>query len=240
MRLRLLIAATALIAAQPAAAGVRAHYLMGPEPWQRLVVIEVNDHGDGRLDMGEMGVMLVLDGMPYVVDRDAEGPYAARLEDAMADSSDAWAEADGHPPRDPGASPPLPARPPTPPPPQVELIRVGPEIVAGRRGTLWRMRNPGAPAGLQEEEFVVSDDPALAPLNVVHGPRAPGSGEPEPDPDGLLAALRAIHAKGAILRRGQHMRLQRAEVLPIAEAFTLPRRLLSRAALAERRRRTRP
>jgi len=238
MRLRLLIiAATALFATRPAAAGITAHYVVGQEPWHRGVLVEVNDRGDGRMDLGDGGVMLVLDGVGYVIDTDSEGIYAARLEDSFAVSMEAWDEAEGRPRHDP-AAPPRPPPAPPPPRPQVEVSRGGIEIVGGHSGTVWRIRDPAAPAGSGDEEFVVGVDPALAPLNALIGPRPPGGPDPASDPNGVAAATRAIFRQGAILRRGRHLRLERAEIHPMPGAFTLPGPVLSREALAARRLRT--
>ncbi|HEV7661666.1 MAG TPA: hypothetical protein VGO55_17640 [Allosphingosinicella sp.] len=237
MRLRLLIAATALSATQPAAAGIVAHYRLGQGPEQRLMVVEINDRGDGRMDMGDWGMMLMLDGIAYVVDTDSEGTYTARLEDVLSISMEAWDEADGHPRRDPAAVP-VPPPTPAPPQPQVALMRGGTETVAGHSGTVWRIRNPAAPADGDDEDFVVSADPGLAPLNVILGPRPAASADPGLDPNGYVAAIRAIYRQGAILRRGRHLRLERVEIRPMPGAFALPGPTLSREALATRRQRT--
>ncbi|HYI49899.1 MAG TPA: hypothetical protein VEX35_15685 [Allosphingosinicella sp.] len=231
MRLRLLIAATALFATQPAAAGIIAHYRMGQGPEQRLVVVEVNDRGDSRADMGGGQVLLLLDGTFYVVETDAEGTYAARAEDAFA-----ILEVDMGNRR--SAHGPDPAMPTLPPPPQVQLIRGGTEIVAGHRGTVWRVRDPAAPAGASAEEFVVSADPELAPLNNILGPRRQTAPDPAFDANGAAAARWAIYQRGAILREGRHLRLERVEIRPMPEPFALPGPALSREALAARARRT--
>lgn len=236
MRLRLLIAATALLATEPAAAGIVAHYRLGPGPEQRLMAIEVNDRGDSRADLGGGQVMLLLGGTAYIVETDAEGIYAVRLDDAFAASMEAWDAADRSP-RNPSSDGPPP---PLPPSPQVELIRGGTEIVAGRTGTLWRIHDPAAPPGASDEEFVVSADADLAPLNGLLGPRQPVSAAPLFDPNGASAARRSIYRQGAILREGRHLRLERVEIHPISGAFALPGPLLSREELAARRRRTRP
>lgn len=239
MRLRSLIAATALLATQPAAAGITAHYRMGYGPEQRLMVIEVNDRGDGRADIGGgAGILLLLGGTFYVVDTDAEGAYAARAEDAFAVGMEEWEAAEGPPDRDPAAPVmPLPPDPPPPPPPQVEVTRGGTETVAGRAGTVWRVRDPAAPAATRDEEFVVSADAELAPLNALLGPREPAGSDPMFDPNGAFAARVAVYRQGAILREGRTLRLERVEIHAMPGAFTLPGPVLDREALAARRRR---
>jgi hypothetical protein len=237
MRLRLLFAAMALFATQPAAAGIVAHYRIGQGPEQRMMAIEVNDRGDSRADLGDGRVMLLLDGTVYVVETDAEGTYAARAEDAFALSMEDWSASE----RPPGSEPspdlePLPPKP--PPPPQVRLIRGGSETIAGRTGTVWRIHDPAAPAGASAEEFVVSADPDLAPLNNLLGPRRATAPDPALDRNGAAAARRAIYRRGAILRAGRHLRLERVEIRPMPGAFALPSPALSREALAARRLRT--
>lgn len=234
MRLRLLLAATALFAAQPAAAGIVAHYRLGQGPEQRLMVVEVNDRGDSRAAIGGGRALLLLDGTFYVVKTDADGPYAGRLEDFVG----LWEDEVVVEGSRRQAHGPFLAVPPLPPPPQVRLIRGGTEIVAGRRGIVWRVRDPAVPAEARAEEFVVSADPDLAPLNGILGPRGPATADQLLDPNGFAHARWAIYRRGAILREGRHLRLERAEIRPMPDAFALPGPVLGREALAARARRT--
>lgn len=110
--------------------------------------------------------------------------------------------------------------------------------MAGRRGTLWRVRDPAAPAGASAEEFVVSSDPELAPLNDILGPRRTTAPDPALDPNGAAAARQTMYRRGAILREGWHARLERVELRPMPAPFALPGPPLSREALAARARRT--
>jgi hypothetical protein len=227
MRLHLILAATTLFAIQPADAGVRAQYRLGQGPDQRLMTVEVNDHGDGRADMGDGRIMLLLGGIAYVVEADARGSYLVRLEDAEFENE--VTIADG---RRPAHGP---MRPPATSVQRVRLVRVGTEIVAHHRGTLWRIVKPAAPAG-GGDDYVVSDDPRLAPLNLMVSPQGPAAPARILDPTGAAAARWAIYRRGAILREGHHLLLQRAEVRPIPEPFVLPGPILTREAYSARRR----
>ena len=228
MRLRHLLAATALFATQPAAAGITAHYRTGQGPEQGSMTIEVNDRGDSRVDIGDGRTMLVLDGVAYVVERDSEGVYAARMDDVFELSI---VRLDGS--RRPSNGPIL-ALPPQPAPPRVRLERGGIETVAGQRGTLWRIVDPAAPGGVGAQEIVVSDDPALAPLRGVLGTRETDAPNPAFDPNGAARARWTIHQRGAITREGRHLRLERVRIHPMPNAFTLPAPPLGREALAAR------
>jgi hypothetical protein len=231
MRLRLLLAATALFATPPAIAGVTAYYRVGRAPDQRLMVVEVNDQGDSRTDLGDGRAMLVLGGVAYIVRTDAVGTYVARLEDDI-DPDTVVISGSRRLPADilEHRGPRLPA------PSRVQLVRMGTEIVGGRRGTVWRVVSRSAPANGSVEEFVVSDEPELAPLRNILGPRQPNPPDPALDPTGAAAARWTAHRSGTILREGQHLRLERVELGPIPEAYSLPSPPLRGEALVARAR----
>lgn len=229
MRLHLFLAATALFAMQPAIAGVTAQYRLGHGPDQRLMTVEVNDHGDGRANMGDGRIMLLLSGVVYVVETDARGTYVARLEDVTA-ASEVVIEGRRRPAHDMRSWPETADS-------QVRLVRGGTEIVARRRGTVWRIVNPTAPAE-SVDDYVVSDDPRLAPLNAMVGPQGPAATVVMYE--SAAAARSAIYRRGAILREGRHLRLERAEIRPMPEPFALPGPVLSRDDYVARRRASMP
>ena len=207
-----------------------------------MAVIEVNDHGDSRIsDDGEMAVMLIHRRHPL-----CRRPRRGRALRRPARRRPGRFERAGQRRTHRRAT--------------LALCRsdrpsrrrrhaavqrcVGREIVAGRRGHRGGFAIPATPAGLQDVmEFVVSDDPALAPLS--RGSRrafARYAAELERRSGRLrLPASARSTRNGAMLRRGTHpaaasCRLEASTTRrcrrPPSSCRAPP---LSRAALAERR-----
>ena len=241
MRLLSLAVVLILIAA-PAQADITARYAMGPPGGgMPAMVVEVNDRGDARIMSGNQAAMLTLDNVPYLIQGDLHGIYVARWDDLAALLAARFQAMMPHP--SPGTRPAaLP-----PPPPATEFFAQGNETIAGRTGTRWVLRPTERHAGRVQPEggldFVVSNDPELAPLGRVflhsfetsmggmrtmlgaEGGRVAVFGRP----------MLEMFARGAVLRMGNMLRLESVDTHPIpASEFVLPSAPLSRAELEAR------
>ena len=105
-------------------------------------------------------------------------------------------------------------------------------------GTVWKAHPREVPS-LTSAEAVVSDDAALAPLGkglALHARVAVRSNAATMGGFGNFArAMVALYEKGAVLRFGNVLRLERIDRAPLPPGeFAVPQPLLDRAALAAR------
>lgn len=224
MRVRLLTFALAALAGEGAAvADVTAHYqTLAGTP---LMTVQANDRGDSRLSYGNQTVVIIRDGVGYLVSADPTGIYVVRQEDAMAALEEAIsAMADDS--DLPDISEAVNRYPPT---------ESGTETVGGRIGTVWLLE-PRAAGTDHGEDMVISTDPALTPIGRAIARRF------EEDaagisifvgPDGVSGSfppeVMAILQRGTLLRLGSWVRLHSIEEGPIPDSvFALPAEPLTR------------
>lgn len=213
----LLAAAFALLAvscAQPEPEDLTAHFSKtGGQP----VTVEAAANGDARVVAGDE-TYLRLGGMDYIVMRDSRGPFVARAEDLFALLTE-----------DPAT--------PRPQPDYVTAV-AGDETIAGIKGKIWKIHPKDVPS-LPTVDAVVSSDPALAPMGkaiaahlralIIRNSTMMGA------PGNLEKAMIALGEKGAVLRFGTVLRLERIDRAPIAkDKLKLPSAPLDRAALKAR------
>jgi hypothetical protein len=221
MRVRWIIAVSALLCAAPARADVTARYVadQGGAP---LMTIEVNDKGDARVSMGSREAALTIDGVSYVLAADLAGAYAVRQDD--------WVAVQGE-----GA----PARLPDRTKAAFDIVAGGTETVNGRTGTLWSIRPHGMPrtAGTLAD-IVISTDPALAAIGRAYAARIAASTNASGETGNVAdfdSKILAILAKGTMIRLPRAMRLDSVDNAPVpASQFALPGPLLTRAQYAAR------
>jgi len=119
---------------------------------------------------------------------------------------------------------------------RVEIIPVGPEIVSGIQGNLYRIVIVTGETRTPPIEMVVATDPRLAPIGrefvrMVESVRPTvvevARGEPQ-----VYTALRAMLSLGAPLRIGNEMRIDSVSTEDVPDSrFTLPGPVLTRAQL---------
>ena len=185
------------------------------------ILVKAAANGDARVEAGET-VYLRKDGTDYVVLRDGQGSYAVRREDLLA----VLAEGDSGLGPGPRAQP------------EYAVSPGAAETVAGVKGTVWKLHPKDVPS-LATADAVIADDPSLANLGKALAMQASfaiarnsaGLG----GPGNLEKAMIALFEKGAVLRFGSALRLERIDKSPIdASVFELPKPLLDRAALRQR------
>jgi TonB family protein len=227
-RLKLLPFLLLPLGSAPAQADVTARYDVGtPMP----LVVQVNDAGHARINMGRQSAILVRDGTAYVLMADLEGPYAIRYEELMAEIGEATRMLYHRQATTPG-----------PAEPEYEAVEVGPATQAGYRGTAWTIVRHGQSPRPAPFELVVSSDPVLAPVGRAiarlatneHDGFAPVWGTPSFG-RGFLTAMHSVFRRGTVLRFGTLMRLQSVSTDPIpASTFALPGEPLTRQQFAAR------
>jgi hypothetical protein len=216
MTRKLLAAALALLAAAcggPAPEDMTAHYSKtGGQPF----AVEAAANGDARVVVGDE-TWLRIGGVDYLVMKDARGSFVARGDDLIALLTEA--------PESPR------------PQPDYATTDGGGESVAGLPGKVWKIHPKDTPS-LVTVDAVVSGDRALAGVGkglaaytrtlIVRNGRAMGA------PGNLEKAMIALLDKGAVLRFGTVMRLERIDKAPLKGVLTLPARALDREALRVR------
>lgn len=218
MRFSLLIFAALLVAASPAAADVTLRY-SGDEP----MIVEALADGTGRISFGEDSVILTPDGVSWVIVHAEATPFAVR-HDELALATAEWAHEQGLVADKPADQ-------------TFTIVEAGPEKVAGRIGTRFRLL-PRVAAGerpkMPATDAILSADADLAPAGrvlarhllattdmtgMVAAPRA-----------GLRQAFAALLEKGTVLRLSGLMKLESVDRAPIPRThFALPARILDRA-----------
>ncbi len=188
MRTGLFLAALLALAPSPALADVTARYAVGGKE----LVVEVDDGGNSRFEVGGKFTIIRRDGTDYIVIQEKDGPKVfemAGLVELMK----------GILPKTPEAA-------------EKEKIAFGavagtdPITIAGIAGAVWQMRMLEGPADDRKRyvEIVTSADPRLAPVGQVFGRTADVALEfmanfiPESSLFG--GTVREILAKGAPLR----------------------------------------
>ncbi|MEI9853040.1 MAG: hypothetical protein WDN24_21800 [Sphingomonas sp.] len=185
------------------------------------VTVRASANGDARVEAGGR-VYIRRGGANYVVLKDGKGRFAAREVDYAALLAER-AEANALP--GPRAEP------------DYEASADGTELVAGVRGTLWKVHPRHIPS-LTSLEAVVSEDPALAAaaqglaletrLAVAANSAAAGG------PGSFEKAMTGLFEKGLVVRMGNALKLDRIDPGPVSPAdFALPA-VLDRAALKAR------
>jgi hypothetical protein len=241
MRLLWLAAAASLIAA-PVRADVTARYAMGFAPsGLPPMIVEVNDHGDSRINMGNNVAVLTLDGIAYILMADLNGTFVARQDDVLAiqveqargmlDQGDHQARQGTRPARTLAET-------------SFRTVQGGSESVGGRSGTVWGLRPAGASATPADIDFVVNGDADLAPVGRALARQFASSrsavmqaGLPQSSSAGAgsFDGLVAIFERGTVIRWGRLARLESVDTHPIpASEFVLPSAPLTRAQLEAR------
>jgi hypothetical protein len=219
MRLTLPIALLALLLSDgPAAADIRARYRTGGGD----MIVQVNDRGDSRIDRGGSAVVTI-EGVSYVVASDAQGDFAVRQDEMLAEIG--RRERERNPPvRDPLQ---LSAD-------SFRAAAAGTESVGGRTGIRWTLRMRNGVALSEGLVFVISRDADLAPLGGALARQfsiARYTVATADNPVGRLgqvpASLHRLIAAGTVIRVGTLFSLVDVEARPVpASAFALPATIL--------------
>lgn len=186
MRTRLFLATLLALAPMPALADVTAHYSAGGKE----LVIEVDEGGNSRLDVGGKFTIIHRDGTDYVVVPDKDGPKVFELQ-AMVDLVKGFIPKT----EDPKAKE-----------FQFALAPGAATAIAGQQGDAWKLLMVKGDDDSKKKhiEMVVSADPRLSPVGDVFR-RAIGTvtsffGAMFPEETGFSARLTELFAKGTPLR----------------------------------------
>lgn len=214
MRWGWIAALAALLAAAPVQADITARFAQESGP---PITVQVRDNGDSRIVVTD-GVYVMRDGVAYMILTDPRGTFVTRQEDFVALMQELLTAV----PRLPGARDPVPG-----------VEEQGTETVAGRTGTIFRV---GAPGSTDTIDFVISEDPELAPVGramaTLLGPLLTASMESTP---GLGAEMTGLFARGTVIRFGFMWRLDSVDMAPVAAAgFELPSAPIGREAVRAR------
>lgn len=175
--MRRLLPLIALLLPAPALADVTASYTTG----SAVLTVEVDNGGNTRAGVDGKFLLIRRDGVDYVVMYDHGTAHVARAAEALAQFAK-------HAPTPQGKSW------------KTELSAEGDATVAGRPGSVWRF----GPAGESPLEFVMSPDPALAPVGQVFARVADSFGafvDTQVGPTGDAATgVRSLFSHGTPLR----------------------------------------
>jgi hypothetical protein len=219
------LAAFGAVMALPASADTKATYIGdrpagAPATWKTLTTtIYIDDAGNDRTDTfigGKLlGTVIFRNDVAYVVERGQDGVVVMRQSDLIAASkgwlvgscSDCQRFSSG------GYT-------------SYSVLTLGPETVNGRRGTRYALRGPDE-RGEVFSEIVIADDAGLSNLGRVTLRQMASAqrsiGDVFPDRSDMTEKVGEILSKGAILRYGKSMRLDRVETGPIdPKLFDLP------------------
>lgn len=222
--MRVLAAAMlALLAACSGAKPADTTATYGREAPNGPVVVRAAANGDARVEAGE-NLFIRKSGADYVVLRDGQGAFSVRRDDLLA----YFAELDKAANLFPGGRV----------QPEYVMRAEGSETVAGQSGRVWKVHPSDIPS-LPAAEAVISSDPALGPMgralamqtnfSILRNSGMSGG------PGNLEKAMMALFDKGAVLRFGTALRLQRLYHAPIPPGmFDPPRPLLDAAGLRRR------
>lgn len=225
---RLFVLCLALLAAAPAAAGMRAVYHGESEP----KVLEVETGSSGELRIGKPGdpaFAIEREGRFYMVQPGADGtPMVFAVEDMAAVLGEAMPPFFAQLFSDAARA--SPSKPP-------KMERAGSRTVAGFPGEVWKVTLNGNPPDVQE--MVFSRDPALAPVGRALGRfmesmmlmATPLLGEMAGE---MVQEMRQVFSVGTALESVGRFRLVEAGPAEIpAERFVLPAKPATRAEIAK-------
>lgn len=219
-----LAAAAALLVAgcSKAPEDVTAHYALAGG--QGTITVKAAGNGDARIDSGGQ-TMIRHDGAEYLLAKDSQGSFAAKVPDFVAVMGEMFKETGMKPPA-------MPAQ------PEVTLTKAGKETVAGIEGDVWKVQ-PKAEPKTDQAEAVISSDPALANVGKAMAMQTRlGIASMEQMQGGrgsLDKAIEEMLGKGMMLRFGPAIKLDKIERAPIeASSFALPGTVLDKAALKKR------
>ena len=225
MRLQLsIIGLLGLLLSAPAAADVTIRYAPDP-PNNRGLLIEADGQGRIRAETGPGELVIIRDGVTYVVTPGAEGPRISRLDDFLVIATEAArAFRQAHPMRS------------TPPETHYRLSERGPETVGIWPGTRIDIEEIGSTRAESASQWVASSDPALAEAgriaNRVFEVQTRIFATVIWNPGELVALLQQLRERGAPLRLGGQYRLESLSADPVpAGRFELPGPVLSQAQL---------
>lgn len=237
MKTRLLAAFVACAIGHDAAlADLTARYRLSRS---EKMVVQVNDRGDSRISASRRAAVVTRAGVAFFVITDRLGTYAVREADVRAEAAmglqplGPWLAIGCAPPDCPG---------------NYHPVEEGNERVAGRIGLRWRIE-PGSRRRRRDSlwdgndsVYVVSSDPALAPIGAALNARFERSADSYLLRLGgvgisgtLPSDLHAIIRRGTMLRIGNLVRLRRVHTRPLpASAFALPTTILTREEFIKR------
>jgi hypothetical protein len=227
---RWLLAAAILIGAAPAQADITARY-SNPDGLVALTA-EADAKGDVRISYGNQYAVLRRDDTTYVLMGDLSGPFAVRQDDWMAVTFGKMrqfmqshrAESGAGKPSSDFTGPPF------------VIVQGGRETVGGRNGTVWSLRlkdEPAAQAAKNAFDFVVTDDPDLAPIGGLLAEQmiasTMGMQEMLGHKESMFQQMDSVFAKGTVIRFSRLLSLQSVDAKPVAPSeFELPATTLTR------------
>ncbi|WP_404336347.1 hypothetical protein AB2M62_18995 [Sphingomonas sp. MMS12-HWE2-04] len=217
-------AALLLAACSKTPEDLTARYTMGGQPGAMTIKAAAN--GDARVEM--MGSAMVRhNGVDYLVGKDAQGSFAAKVDDFIGLAADAMREAGFKPG-------------PLGPQPAYDLVKGGSETIADVKGDVWEIK-PGkdAPAAPQKMDAVVSEDPTYANVGKALMMQTRLASVSQEQMRGGVGSLekkvQELLGKGMVLRFGSDVKLDKIEKTKFeANTFELPKPVLDRAALKAR------
>ncbi|UZK65616.1 hypothetical protein [Sphingomonas sp. M1-B02] len=188
------------------------------------LTVKAAANGDARIDSGEQ-VLVTRGGAEYLVLRDSQGPFTARVGDFIAVMGEMMREG-GMKPIGLGAQP------------EYALTKGGTETVAGISGDLWKAQPKGATSP-DEVEAVISSDPAYANIGKALAMQTRmGAASMEQVQGGqgnLEKSVAEMLGKGTVLRFGDALKLEKIERTPLSAAdLALPEPTLDKVALKTR------
>lgn len=232
---RLFMLGLALLAAAPAAAGMRAVYHGESEP--KVLEVETGEAGELRIGKpGDAAYAIEREGRFYMVQPGADGtPMVFAVEDMAAVLGEAMPPFFAQLFSDAARA--SPSKPP-------KMERAGSRTVAGFPGEVWKVTQAGNPPEVQE--MVFSTDPALKPVGRALGRfmesmmlmATPLLGEMAGE---MVQEMRQVFSVGTALESVGRFRLVEAGPAEIpAERFVLPAKPATRAEIAREVKRSSP
>jgi len=215
---RIGLALLAVLGAGSAEAGLRAVYFDSAKTKQ--LIVEVADNGDARIgeaDSSDYG--LLIGGHFHVVGDQAGRPIVARIEDIGA-AIDRVVPPIFHDLLRTPSTAKAPAK--------IRIEAAGEQTVGGRKGRVYHVRGLDGSDPDKSADYVISADPALAPvghaleqfMNAALVPAAVLMGPAIPE---LIAETHAIFALGTPIDVGGRFRLDRVETIDMpASRLALP------------------
>lgn len=217
-------AALLLAACSKGPEDLTAKYTMGGQPGAMTIKAAAN--GDARVEMMNTA-MIHHDGVDYLVGKDAQGSFTAKVDDFIAIAGDAMRESGFKPG-------------PLGPQPAYTLVKTGNETIAEVKGDVWEIK-PGkdAPTPPEKMDAVVASDAAYANVGKALAMQTRLSSASMEQMRGGVGSLektvQELIGKGMVLRFGSDVKLDKLEKTKFeANTFELPKPVLDRAALKAR------